>query len=224
MSTDCVATGQPGAVGERVSVIVTGVGVAGQVKNGVALVGLLMVPVVAVQENVGGTVPAVVIADSEMMLLTADSSADTDRPVIVAHSAVDPLTTTFPEPLPGWQVNVSDTGVVIPALTTNMAEPLHVNAPPTVVAFSVIVYPVPAGAPPIWNRIVLLFWTLTVPDCMKAVPAWVMFQEMLLMVTPGATCNSKPTVPTSSLPVDGGGEQANDVAVARAITRIPIRT
>jgi hypothetical protein len=56
-----------------------------------------------------------------------------------------------------------------------------------------------------------------------------MFQEIELMVTPGATCNAKPIVPVSpsDSPCDddgGGGAQESMAADARAITRIPLRT
>ena len=68
---------------------------------------------------------------------------------------------------------------------------------------------------------VLLFWTLTVPDREKPVPALVMFQEMVLMVMPGATCRERPIVPTSSSPAGGGGEQAARAAAVTAKNRIP---
>ena len=87
----------------------------------------------------------------------------------------------------------------------------------------------PAGKPPTWNRIVLLFWTLTLPVRVKPAAVFEMFQEIELMVTPGAICNAKPIVPVSpsDSPCDddgGGGAQESMAADARAITRIPLRT
>ena len=59
---------------------------------------------------------------------------------MVAHTAVDPLMTTVPDPLPfAVQVRVNDTGLVIPAATENPAAPAHENAPSTEVAVSAMV-------------------------------------------------------------------------------------
>ena len=72
---------------------------------------------------------------------------------------------------------------------------------------------------------VLLFWTLTVPDCEKPDPVLPIVQEIVLTVTPGATCNAKPIVPTSPSCVDGGGcEQPINPADASVIPRTPTRT
>ena len=56
------------------------------------------------------------------------------------------------------------------------------------------------------------------------VPAFVMLQEIVLMVTPGAIWSAKPMVPVSPPPVDGGGgEQAGSVADKKLETRIAVR-
>ena len=139
-STVCVADVQPGALGDTASVMVTIAGVAGQVNIGVALAGLSKLPAVAVHANVGVSEPAVAVAASAIELLTVVSSGNADSDVIVAQTAVVPLTTTVPAPLPfAMQVSVSATGLVMPAATENPAEPAHENAPSTVVAVRAIV-------------------------------------------------------------------------------------
>src|SRR5690349_13531156 len=50
-----------------------------------------------------------------------------------------------------------------------------------------------------------------------------MLQEMVLMVTPGATCSARPIVPVSPSRVDGGGEQASSAADRKLETRIAVR-
>src|SRR6476646_6326084 len=50
-----------------------------------------------------------------------------------------------------------------------------------------------------------------------------MLQEMVLMVTPGATCSDRPIVPVSPSWVDGGGEQAVSAADKKLETRIALR-
>ena len=106
----------------------------------------------------GGSEPAVAVAASATELLTVVSSGNADSSVIVAQTAVVPLTTTVPASLPlATHVSASATGLVMPAATANPAEPAHENAPPTVPAVREIVYPAPGGSPPTWNRIVLLF-------------------------------------------------------------------
>ena len=59
---------------------------------------------------------------------------------IVAQTAVDPLTTTVPDPLPfATQVRITETMLVVPAVTANPAMPAHVKAPSAELAFNVIV-------------------------------------------------------------------------------------
>src|SRR6476660_7134712 len=58
--------GHAGALGETVTVIVTGPGVDGQVNVGVALAALSKVPAVAVHAKLVGSVPADAVAESEI--------------------------------------------------------------------------------------------------------------------------------------------------------------
>src|SRR6478609_1073521 len=54
----------------------------------------------ALGDTVGVSEPAVAVADSAIELPTAVSSGAAERPVIVAQTAVVPLTTTDPDPFP----------------------------------------------------------------------------------------------------------------------------
>src|SRR6185295_580404 len=171
-------------------------GVVGQVNVGLATPALSNVPAVAVHENVTGTVPAEPVADSEIGVPTAVSSGAALIESRLAQICVVPLTTIVPWPAGAVeQLSVKLTGVVVPAPTEKLFVPLQLNEPSTDVAVSEIEYPVPAGIAPLWNEIVLLNRTLTVPVLENPVPGLLIVKATLLIVTPGAICSSIDRVP-----------------------------
>ena len=78
-----------------------------------------------------------------------------------------PLTATLPVFAGWWQSSVTATVATAPAVTLKVPLPPQVVAPSVPVAVSVIVYPLPAGRPPMTAEIVLLAATLIVPDVEK---------------------------------------------------------
>src|SRR3954468_22441429 len=127
---------QPAALGETVSVMVTGPGADGQVNTGLAVAASLNVPADAVHANVA---PGDAVDVRTMLLLTVVSSGNTETELMFAHTTVVPFTTTVPlPPAPGLHASVMPTVVVIPAVTLKLAEPEQVNDPSTDVAVSVM--------------------------------------------------------------------------------------
>src|SRR5262245_41058288 len=104
--------------------MVTSPGVPGQVKTGFCAAALSKVPAVAVHANIGATAPAVAVADRAMGALRAASSGAADIEVMPAQTTVVPLTSTLPElPVPGSQLSVTGTPVVVFAVIANGEEP-----------------------------------------------------------------------------------------------------
>ncbi len=129
-----------GALGETVSVIVTVPGVDGQVKIGVALTALSNVPAVADQANVGLTDPAEAVADNAIGASIVVSNGETDIELMLAHTCVDPFTTTVPASgVAPVQIKVTFTAELIPRVTSKVAETEQVIEPSTDVAFNVMV-------------------------------------------------------------------------------------
>src|SRR5215467_12108013 len=89
---------QPAALGNTVTLIVTGPGVAGHVKIGVALLALSNMPALAVQVNVVGRLPAEPVAASAIGVSTAVSSGDALTESRLAHTWVVPPMMTVPTP------------------------------------------------------------------------------------------------------------------------------
>src|SRR6185503_3473685 len=139
--TLCVVTVvHEAALGNTVTLIVTGPGVAGHVNTGVALSALSNVPAVAVPANVTGTEPAEPVAASAIGVLTAVSRGEALTESRLAQICVVPPTTTVPWPAGAVaQLSVRLTSEVAPALMLKPAEPEQLNALSTDVAVSVIV-------------------------------------------------------------------------------------
>jgi hypothetical protein len=87
---------QVGALGETVTLIVTGPGVEGHVKFGAAIDALSKLPAVAVQANVVVSEPAEPVAKSAIGVLTAVSSGETLTESRLAQICVPPFTTIVP--------------------------------------------------------------------------------------------------------------------------------
>ena len=73
------------------------------------------------------------------------------------------MTATLPVLDGWWQSSVTATVATAPAVTLNVPLPPQVDTPSVPVALSMIVYPLPAGRPPMTAEIVLLAATLIVP-------------------------------------------------------------
>src|SRR3989442_14930226 len=96
---------------------------------------------------------------------------------------------------PQWRRTVTD--VFAPAVTSNLAEPLNVVSPSTDVAVSVMVYPLPAGMPPIVPLTAGEPLVSMVPALVKLLPEIV--YATVFSVTPGAAVRLSPIEPTCSV-------------------------
>src|SRR5450631_261725 len=165
-TTDMVAT-HPGAESPSVAVTVrvTGPG-ALQTKVGVVEVALVKEPDGAVQEYasgegaLSGSCAAIASATGKP---TATSAGFAERPSATGQTLTVPLTATLPVLGGWWQSSVTATVATAPAVTLKVPLPPQVVVPSVPVAVSVIVYPVPAGRPPMTAEIVALEATLIVP-------------------------------------------------------------
>jgi hypothetical protein len=119
-------------------------------------------------------------------------------PSMAGHWLRLPLTSTLPVFTVSWQVKCTETEVVACATTLKDAEPLHCEMPSLVVAVSVMEAPLPAGTGLIVAEIVVLVLTSIEPVLLN-VPGPVMVYETELMLTPGWSCNARPTSPVRSL-------------------------
>ena len=166
MTTDCVSA-HPGVASpsETLTVSVTGPG-AVHVNVGLADVASLNVPDAADQWYASGAGPLSVSCATTATPAgkpTAMSAGFAETPSAIGQTLTTPLTSTLPVCGGSWQSSVTATVATAPAVTLKVPLPPQVDTPSVPVAVSMIVYPLPAGRPPMTAEIVLLAATLIVP-------------------------------------------------------------
>src|SRR5450432_2412920 len=166
-TTDCVSA-QPGAASpsDTATVRVTGPGVL-QTKLGVAELGSLNDPEVAVHEYVSGEGPPSASCAAIASATGKPTAASAEMPSATGQTLRLPLSATLPVLGGWWQSSVTETVVTACAVTLKLALPPHVVVPSVPVALSVIAYPLPAGRSPITADTEVLEPTLIVPDVEK---------------------------------------------------------